>query len=82
MGVSMGVSDSLSGSMYCLLRGRDSLVPSICEESLSRKPRLEPLREVTEGVRDKDWELRRGSFHGDMPPMGDGKGVMSPMAIS
>lgn len=65
-----------------MLRDRASATPSICDESLSRNPRMEPLRDTVEGVRERDCELRRGSFQGEVPLMGDGRGVMSPMAIN
>ena len=83
----LGVSECLSAPNIsaiprCLLRDRHSEGPSTWDESLRRKLRLEPLRERSDGVRDNDCELRRGIFHGETPPIGEGKGVISPMAIS
>lgn len=40
--------------VYGLLRDRDSAGPSICEESLRCKLRLDPFRDIAEEVRDKD----------------------------
>lgn len=77
LGLSEG-PDVLPRDRYSEALDKDS-----CEGSLGRMPRLEPVLEAIEEVRDKDWELRRpGSFHGDAPPIGDGNGVISPMAIS
>lgn len=77
----LATSDSsprLSNPVYDLLRERGAGGPSICEESLNRK--LDPLRDAMEEVRDKDGRSPRR--HGDAPPIGDGKGVMSPIAFS
>lgn len=62
-----------------MLRGRDMTGgPSICDESLRR--RLDPLREAIEDERDNDGrsDLRQG----EAPPIGDGRGVISPIAIN
>jgi hypothetical protein len=54
-----------------------------CEGSIGRRLRLEPVLDATEEVRDNDCESRRVvSLQGDAPPMGDGRGVISPIAIS
>jgi hypothetical protein len=52
--------------------------PSICEESLKR--RLDPLREAIDDERDKDG--RSDLRHGEAPPIGDGRGVISPIAFN
>ena len=65
--------------VYVLPRDRDTAGgPSICDESLSR--RLEPLRDAIDGLRDSDG--KPGPRHGEAPPIGEGKGVMSPIAVN
>ena len=65
--------------VYGFARERGVAVgPSICDESLSR--RLEPLRDVIDEERDNDG--KSALRHGDAPPMGDGNGVMSPIAFN
>lgn len=64
--------------MYDFPQDRGADEPIIWDESLNRK--LEPLREAIDDVRDKDGRSPRR--HGDAPPIGDGNGVISPMAFS
>ena len=63
--------------MYAFPRERGT-GPSVCQESLNRK--LDPLLEAVEDVRDKEFSSPRR--HGEEPPMGDGSGVISPIAVS
>lgn len=57
---------------------------SICEESLDSRFTVDPFFDVEDEVRERDCENRLTDFHGELfkEAIGDGKGVMSPIAAS
>ena len=48
-------------------------------DSLARKPKPELGLESADEVRDNDCESTLDNFHDERRPIGDGKGVISPM---
>lgn len=56
----------------------------MCEESPDRTLTTEPFFDVVDEVRERECDSRRTVFHGELfkEEIGDGKGVMSPMAAN